>query len=459
MTTIRITDSRIYESKQSLQSSYGIRLMREGRMSSAGTSAPSRLPGMIDGLLRVKDIAASTRPLEFWRGMARPTSGSTTAAPIQNTYDARLDGITREKAEDMALQMIDASEDGRINSITGSVNVVSERFEICNTSQVYHSEKATYVAGFVNTEADAPSHSDSVSGMGHSSARTLAGFDPEAAGRAAHDMCLRSAESSPVTVDDGCRHTIIFEPYSVGELLAFVVAPNFDLKRTAEGRSCFSRRAGDRVAPESLTICDDPRAPDGLGSHPVDAEGVPTTRRTLVREGVFADTYSDLFGYYRTAADATAGSTAGAATGEPIKPKPYGNAARMAMPMGRGADPIPASAPHNIRIEASDAGTAIPRDEMIRDVSRGLLVGRLWYTYAVNPIRGDFSCTARSGVAVIRDGQIASPAKPVRIMHNLPDLLTSVSGIGDDTCNVIQWASLPSITPSLRVENVPVRRI
>ena len=38
------------------------------------------------------------------------------------------------------------------------------------------------------------------------------------------------------------------------------------------------------------------------------------------------------------------------------------------------------------------------QDEMIQDTKHGLLVGRLWYTYAVNPIKGDFSCTARSGI-------------------------------------------------------------
>ena len=96
---------------------------------------------------------------------------------------------------------------------------------------------------------------------------------------------------------------------------------------------------------------------------------------------------------------------------------------------------------------------------MVRDVKRGLLVGRLWYTYAVNPISGDFSCTARSGIALIRNGRITSPAKPVRIMHNLPRLLMDVSGVGDDTRNVVQWASLSSVAPSIRVEGVPVMRI
>lgn len=303
-------------------------------------------------------------------------------------------------------------------------------------------------------------------------------------------MCICS--ENPVSVDGG-TYTVIFEPYSVGELLAFVVAPNFELKRVLEGRSCFSGGAGSPVASEMLTIRDDPHAPDAIGSHRIDAEGVPTAGRPLVTRGVFEGTYSDLFDYYRAVYDndgndtgsdanhgsangsaapdghdAASGSSAGVSGSDPVARGPVGrdrllatarpgNAARMAVPVGRGADPIPVSAPHNMSV-SSDV-ELIPPDEMIRDVKRGLLVGRLWYTYAVNPISGDFSCTARSGIFLIRDGRIVSPARPVRIMHSLPALLCDISGIGNDARNVVQWASLSSVAPSLRVENVPVIRI
>jgi PmbA protein len=82
------------------------------------------------------------------------------------------------------------------------------------------------------------------------------------------------------------------------------------------------------------------------------------------------------------------------------------------------------------------------------------LIGRLWYTYAVNPIKGDFSCTARSGIRIIQDGEIKNPGKPVRIVHNITNLLQNISAIGNNARNVLQWASLPSICPSVRVEDV-----
>jgi len=88
-----------------------------------------------------------------------------------------------------------------------------------------------------------------------------------------------------------------------------------------------------------------------------------------------------------------------------------------------------------------------------------ILVGRLWYTYAVNPIKGDFSCTARSGIRIIENGEIKGPGKSVRIIHNLPTMIKNISEIGNNQRNVIQWASLPSIVPSIKAENISVNSI
>ena len=96
---------------------------------------------------------------------------------------------------------------------------------------------------------------------------------------------------------------------------------------------------------------------------------------------------------------------------------------------------------------------------MIKETKHGLLVGRLWYTYAVNPIKGDFSCTARSGIRIIKNGEIIGPGRSVRIIHNLPTMMKNISAIGKNSRNVIQWASLPSITPSLKAEDISVSPI
>lgn len=156
--------------------------------------------------------------------------------------------------------------------------------------------------------------------------------------------------------------------------------------------------------------------------------------RSFIENGIFTNTFSDSFYAFKEGKEST------------------GNASRPGSPMGRSAQPIPVPFPHNLMIR----GKEVSKDEMIKNTKKGLLVGRLWYTYAVNPERGDFSCTTRSGIKIIEDGKIKTPGRSVRIVHNLPMLLQNISAIGNDVKNVLNWHSLPTITPSIQVEGIKV---
>jgi PmbA protein len=41
----------------------------------------------------------------------------------------------------------------------------------------------------------------------------------------------------------------------------------------------------------------------------------------------------------------------------------------------------------------------------------------------------------------------------------LPKFLQNISAVGNNEKNVLQWASLPSITPSIKVEKIKVNSI
>ena len=179
-------------------------------------------------------------------------------------------------------------------------------------------------------------------------------------------------------------------------------------------------------------MIDDPHSPQGIGSKPFDDEGIATKPQPFIEKGVFKNTFSDSYNAFK------------------VGKKTSGNASRPGSPMGRDADPIPISSPHNLKIIEGD----MTQDEMIAQTEHGLLVGRLWYTYAVNPIKGDFSCTARSGIQIIENGKVKSPGKPVRIVHSLPKMLQNISAIGKNSKNLLQWASIPSIAPSIKVDGI-----
>ena len=129
-----------------------------------------------------------------------------------------------------------------------------------------------------------------------------------------------------------------------------------------------------------------------------------------------------------------------------------GNAGRPGSPMGRSTQPIPIPIPHNLKVPNG----SFSKNEIIQETKKGLLIGRLWYTYPVNPEQGDFSCTARSGIRIIENGKIINPGKSVRIVHNLKTMLKNIKSIGNDSKNILQWSSLPSITPTVKVGTVKV---
>ncbi|MBT8243129.1 MAG: TldD/PmbA family protein [Nitrosopumilus sp.] len=425
ITTVRITDSEIAEIKQNFDESFGIRLIANKKIASMKTTNEQEIEQTIDSSLK---SLSNLKPREFWKGLPDKNEYKY----LEGTFDKKLEQISGANSMDIAQNMINSSSNDKVNTITGSLNIVSENFEILNSNGLNFTDKATYISGIINAESE--HGSIPVSGIGHASGRTLANFSAEQIGVDAKTMCVESVNPQKIDSDS---YSIIFEPYSVGELLAFVVAANFNFKTFREKKSCFSNKYQKEIAVEQLSLIDDPHSPEGIGTKSIDDEGVKTSKRYLIEKGVFKNTYSNLFDSYKEGEKST------------------GNASRQGSPLGRSAEPIPISAPHNLKIDSGEQS----QEEMIKETKDGILVGRLWYTYAVNPIRGDFSCTARSGIRIIKNGQIVGPGKSVRIIHNLPTMFNNISAIGNDQRNVIQWASLPSITPSIKAENIAVNSI
>lgn len=423
--TVRITDSEIAEIKESFGREFGVRLIHERKIASIQTTNEKELEKSIDNGLK---SLTNLRSREFWRGLPYETHHRI----LKGTYDKELEQISGSKVADIAQEMINSANNSKVDTITGSLNIVSEDFELRNSNGLHYDEKATYISGIINAESE---HGETpVSGIGYDCGRTLVNFDTEQIGNDAKIMCVESI--NPQKINSG-TYSIVFEPYSVGEILAFVIASNFNFKIFAEKKSCFSNDFEKEIAVKEFTMVDDPHVSEGIGTKSIDDEGTETRKNNLIEKGIFKNTFSNLFDSYKQ------------------ENKSTGNGLRIGSPLGRSSEPIPISAPHNLKIDSGDSS----QEEMIKNTKHGLLVGRLWYTYAINPIRGDFSCTARSGIRIIEDGEIKGSGKPVRIIHNLPIMLKNISEVSNKSRNVIQWASLPSIAPSIKVENIPVNNI
>ncbi|CDI05350.1 TldD/PmbA family protein [Candidatus Nitrosotenuis uzonensis] len=416
--TVRITDSEITEIKEGLYNVACVRLIHEKKISAAQSTSPHA--GMVD------DALASSRYLvqrPFWISLPEDSK----CHAVKNINDEKLWAADASFAADIAQEMINSALHSSIANISGSLNIVCDEFEIMNTHGLERKEKSTYISGVINSDSDKTSMPSS--GIGQSNSRMLHGFDAASIGAEASQMCSNSL--NPKSAEQETT-SVIFEPMAVGEILTFVLSPNFSLKTYSEKRSCFSGKIGSHIATQEFSLSDEPHVANGLGSKSFDDEGMPTARRQYVREGVMESTYSDLYNAFK---ENTVTS---------------GNAIRHGSPLGRAAEPIPIASPHNLSITAGN----MTRDELVRQTHSGIIVSRLWYTYAVNPIKGDFSCTARSGIWKIEGGRIIHPLKQVRIVHTLPKLLQSISAIANNPRTVLSWAANPVSAPTIRCDGI-----
>ncbi len=173
---------------------------------------------------------------------------------------------------------------------------------------------------------------------------------------------------------------------------------DFNRKKT----SAFSDLMGKRVAAPGVTVVDDGTLPDRRGSITIDDEGTPSSRTTLIEDGI-------LVGYLQDRMNARL-----------MGMEPTGNGRRQSY----SHQPIPRMT--NTFMESGDKDP----EEIIRSVKKGL--------YAVNFGGGQvdivsgkfvFSCTE---AYLIENGKIGPAVKGATLIGNGPDVLTKVSMIGND---------------------------
>ncbi len=421
--TIRIAGAQIAEAKGTREWGLAMRVVKNRSIGASSTTLIDE-KHLADAAEDAISAATVMESKTEWKSLPKPSKITT----VDGCYDERLNKLSSEECVDIALSMLNSAlQFNTVSNVSGSLHVVKEHVYLANSNDVNLHDNGTYIIGNIN--ADAKNNGETVSGVGFNAARTFNAFNAESVGKEAGDMATKSVGASKC--DEG-TYSVIFAPYALGELLSFVFSYNFNAKAYQDKRSCLYGKLGKQVAVESFTLQDDPRARDCMGSKPFDDEGVSTQTRNLIERGMFQNIIYDTFYAAKDNVEST------------------GNASRPGYPVGRSADPIPFPSIHNIVVKNGD----YDRDEIIKETKNGLLVGRLWYTYAVNPEKGDFSCTARSGIFMIKNGEIVGPSKMVRIIDNLQRLLMNISAIGKDSKHILQWHSLPSITPSLRVDGI-----
>lgn len=167
---------------------------------------------------------------------------------------------------------------------------------------------------------------------------------------------------------------------------------------------------GKQILPEWITIEEHPHLLKGLASTPFDSEGVRTTRRDIVKEGVLQTWLMTCYSARKLGLQTT------------------GHAGGI----------------HNWRI----AGQGDDFKAMLRKLDKGLLVTELM-GQAVSGITGDYSRGAAG--FWVENGEIQYPVSEITIAGNLKDMLRNMVSIGSDieTRSNIQCGSI--ILPEMKI--------
>lgn len=193
---------------------------------------------------------------------------------------------------------------------------------------------------------------------------------------------------------------VLFHPDAGATVLSGIIAA---LKGDAvlKGSSCFADKLGKKIASAAINIVDNGIMERGVGTAPIDGEGILTSKKYLVRKGVLKTFLLDLH------------------SAQELKAEPTGNAFRGDY-SGR---------PHigvtNCYLEDGPHDVA----ELIAAQKRCLYVHNI-IGFGIDPVSGTISV----GVAglLIKDGKIENPVSRVTIATTFDHLLNNISHIAND---------------------------
>ncbi len=189
------------------------------------------------------------------------------------------------------------------------------------------------------------------------------------------------------------------------------------------GLSPLGGKINKKIASDAFTLYDDPTQADAFHATPFDSEGLPTKRTAIVENGILK-TY-----LHNT-------STA----------KKYGVAST-------GHAGLSSPHPWNPAVQKGKASL----DELINEVKNGIYVTNVWYTRFQNYSTGDFSTIPRDAIMQIENGELTKPLRGIRISDNLLNLLSNISMLSSNQCQIYGWeVETPIFSCDALIEKVKI---
>ncbi|MBL6946860.1 MAG: TldD/PmbA family protein [Rhodospirillales bacterium] len=368
-----------------------------------------------DGLADLPERAvamAKSVPDDPYCGLAEPELLARDIAELdmcdagEPTAETLLDWATQAEEAALAVSGVTNSEGGQASWGQTSVALAASN----GISHAYKRSSFSIAASVLAGEGTAMERDyDFTSAVHGEDLDVPAEIGRSAGERAVRRLNPRRPETAQVPV--------IYDP-RVSRSLVGHLASAINGSAVARGTTFLKDKSGARIFAENITIEDDPLRRRGPRSKPFDAEGVATTRRNIIENGVLTTWILDLGSARQLGLQTT------------------GNASR-------GTSSPPSPSPTNMFLRA---GNQTP-EELMADIKSGFYVTEL-IGFGVNMVTGDYSRGAAG--FWIEDGKITYPVSEITVAGNLGDIFANISAAND-----LEFR-YGTDAPTLRVEGLTV---
>jgi predicted Zn-dependent protease len=402
----RFADSAIHQSTAREDTGVKVRVVSGGRVGVASSNDLSK-DGAAAAARSALELAGMSAPDPNFPGLAPPGD----VAGLEEGFDQETADAGPERRAEGVAALVEALGGGF--HAAGAFETSASEVAVANTEGAWcygpmtHAQVTTVVSG------------DDGAGFAEVTVPRVADLDPASVGQRAFAKARDSR--GPHDLEPG-RYEVVLEPPATATVLAFLAYLGLGGRAIIEGRSCFSGRIGEKLMGDRVTIYDDALSPLTIGL-PFDFEGTPKRRVDLIVDGVVKGGVHDR----RSAKQAGTEST-----GHALPP-----------PNPEGPFPL------NLFMEPGDSSI----EEMVRSISRGLLVTRFHYSNVVHPREAVITGMTRDGTWLIEDGEIVHSVKNFRFTQSIIEALRDVELIGRDTELASEFFFASSRVPALKISS------
>jgi len=392
--TVDIKGQEVDSLTSSLSYGYGLRVIRNNRLGFAyATDIKEK-----DSVIKQAVESAGFSDEDSCLGLPEQSE------PAQiEVYDPAVSDMKEDDAINLTVLLEKSAfdADNRIKKVRkASGSFTTTETVIVNSKSVNTSYLSTSCTAQIMAIAE--DGQESQTGWDFSGSRFLSDVSFEKTGRTAAERSLQLLGARTIA---GSRTNVILDNSVTIDFLG-IFASSLSSEALQKGKSLLQDKLGKAVISPRINIIDSGLRSGKLGSRPVDDEGVPTSEKILVQEGVL-QTY--LYNTY-TARKGNTHST--------------GNASRGSF------SSLPSVGITNLFIEPSTGEGCLGKRELFKFLGSGLYIVDAMGVHTANPVSGDFSLGVTG--LWIEGGEVRFPVKEAVISGNILEFFNKVAAVGDD---------------------------